>query len=132
LIEKMSKILINVPEIVETPRLILQMPKAGFGAKVYEAMIDGYEDGEKWLNWNKEKPSVEIIEENCRKHHAEFILRESIRYIIIDKKTDNVVGSCSLPSLLAHWQIPQFGIGYFTRKSQRGNGFATEAAGVAK
>lgn len=123
-----SKILIDLPEIIETPRLSLQMPKAGIGKKLYEAILDGYEDYIKWLNWSKCVPTVEQVEEECRKHHAEFILRDFIRYIIIEKSSNTVVGRCAFPSFQANWIIPQFGISYFIRKTKRDKGFATEAS----
>jgi RimJ/RimL family protein N-acetyltransferase len=69
-----------------------------------------------------------MLEEECRKHHAEFILRDFIRYLIIDKATGDVIGRCAFPSFQANWMIPQFGISYFIRKSQRSKGYATEAA----
>jgi len=124
----MQRLLINLPEIIDTPRLKLHMPKAGFGEKLYQAMVDGYDDCIKWLDWPVEKPSTESIEIDCRKHHAEFILRGCIRYIILDKETDNVIGRCAFASARANWVIPQFGISYFIRNSQRSQGYATEAA----
>jgi ribosomal-protein-serine acetyltransferase len=123
----MSHILIDLPEAIETSRLILQMPKAGFGEKLHPAIVDGYDDYIKWLNWPSNVPTIESVEEDCRKHHAEFILRDFIRYIIIDKITNSVVGRCAFPSFQANWNIPQFGISYFIRKSQRAKGYATEA-----
>jgi ribosomal-protein-serine acetyltransferase len=125
---KMSRILIDLPETIETERLILQIPKAGFGKKLHEAVTDGYEDYIKWLNWPIDPPTLQACEEECRKHHAEFILRDLICYLIIDKKTDNVIGKCSFPTLQANWLISKFGIGYFIRKSERGNRYATETA----
>ena len=123
----MSKILIDLPEVIETPRLKLQMPCAGFGEKLHAAICDGFEDYVKWLNWPATIPTVDMLEEECRKHHAEFILRDFIRYLIIDKTTEDVIGRCALPSFQANWMIPQFGISYFIRKSQRSKGYATEA-----
>lgn len=123
----MSKILIDLPELIETQRLKLQMPKAGFGTKLHAAISDGYEDYIKWLNLPTNIPTEQTLEEECRKHMADFILREFIRYLIIDKSTNEVVGRCAFPSFQANWQIPQFGISYFIRKSQRGKGYATEA-----
>ncbi len=49
---------------------------------------------------------------------AEFILRDSIRYLIIDKDNGDIIGRCAFPSLQGNWQIPQFGISYFIRKSE--------------
>ena len=124
----MSKILIDLPEVIETPRLKLQMPCAGFGEKLHAAVHDGFEDYMKWLNWPAAIPTIEMFEEECRKHHADFILRDYIRYLIIDKATEDVIGRCAFPSFQANWMIPQFGISYFIRKSQRSKGYATEAA----
>jgi hypothetical protein len=54
----MSKILIDLPEVIETPRLKLQMPCAGFGEKLHAAIYDGFEDYVKWLNWPATIPSI--------------------------------------------------------------------------
>lgn len=123
----MNPILIDLPEVIETPRLNLQMPKAGFGTKLHAAIADGYQDYVKWLNWPTVMPTEQQIEEECRKHMAEFILRDFIRYLIIDKENGEIIGRCAFPSFQANWQIPQFGISYFIRKSERGKGYATEA-----
>lgn len=124
----MNKILLDIPEQIETNRLLLQMPKAGFGKKLHKAITDGYDDYIKYLNWPKEIPSEESIEIECRKHNAEFITRECIRYLIIEKETGQVIGRCSFPPLLTVWTIPQFSISYFIAKSKRGKGYATEAS----
>lgn len=123
----MKRILINLPEIIETPRLILQMPKAGFGEQLHHAIKDGYEDYVQWLNWPAKMPSVEEVEEDCRKHHTDFILRDFIRHLIMDKSTNKIVGRCVFPSFQANWLIPQFGISYFIRKRERSKGYATES-----
>ncbi|HJD60271.1 MAG TPA: GNAT family N-acetyltransferase [Rickettsia endosymbiont of Omalisus fontisbellaquei] len=126
----MNRILINLPEVIETSKLKLQMPKAGYGENLYHSMMDGYEDYVKWLNWSSTPPTLESVEEECRKHHAEFILRNCIRYLIIDKTTGNIVGRCAFPPFQAGWSIPQFGISYFIRKGQRSKGYATTATHI--
>lgn len=126
----MNRILIDLPETIETKRLILQMPKAGMGKKIHEAILDGYEDYIKWLAWPTTPPTVEAVEEDCRKHHALFILRDFIRYVVIEKETGQVLGRFGIPDFQANWAIPLFGISYFIRKSQRSKGYATEATGA--
>ena len=121
----MNRLLIDLPKLIETPKLNLKMPCAGMGTKLYAAIIDGYEDYVKWLNWPSQSPTLESVEEDVRKHHAEFILRETIRYLIFDKSTDELVGRCAFQ---ANWVIPQFGISYFICKKQRLKGYATQAA----
>jgi RimJ/RimL family protein N-acetyltransferase len=124
----MSRILIDIPEVIETSRLKLIMPCAGLGAKIYPAIMDGYEDYVQWLCWPTTPPTQEAVEEEARKNHAEFILRDFIRYIIIDKESSDVVGRCALPSNQRNWSIPQFAISYFIRRSARARGYASEAA----
>lgn len=36
----MNKILIDLPEVISTSRLYLQMPKAGFGKQLHHAIND--------------------------------------------------------------------------------------------
>lgn len=120
-------ILIDLPEVIETSRLLLKIPKAGYGPKVHEAILDGYDDYIKWLCWPSTQPTIEAVEEDCRKHHAEFITRECIRYILIEKETSHIVGRCAYAPHQVIWAIPQFGISYFIRKAMRSHGYATEA-----
>jgi RimJ/RimL family protein N-acetyltransferase len=124
----MNKLLLNIPEVITTPRLLLQMPKAGFGEKLHEAISDGYDDYVRWLKWPEKMPTPHMVEEDCRRHQAEFILRDCLRYIIIEKNTGKVIGRCAFPPQQAHWSIPQFGIAYFIRRTARAQGYATEAA----
>ncbi|HUX79736.1 MAG TPA: GNAT family N-acetyltransferase [Alphaproteobacteria bacterium] len=124
----MNRILIDLPERIETTRLILHMPQAGLGERLHQAMMDGYEDYVKWLNWTPLIPTIQSVEEECRKHHAEFILRDFIRYIIMEKSSHHIIGRCAFPAFQANWFIPQFGISYFIRRSKRKKGYATEAA----
>lgn len=123
----MTPLYIDLPEEIHTQNLTLQMPKAGFGAKLHEAILDGYEDYVKWLAWPETPPTAHDVEGDCRQHHAEFILRDFIRYIIVEKSSGDIVGRCAYPSFQVRWEIPQFGISYFTRKSARGKGYASEA-----
>lgn len=124
----MNKLLLNIPLLIETPKLKLQLPTQGQGDLLYSAIRDGYEDYIKWLHWSPTIPSHEKIEEECRKHHAEFILRECIRYLIVEKETNEIIGRCAFPPTQTNWMIPQFGISYFIRKSKRRKGYATESA----
>lgn len=129
----MNKILVDVPVKIETSRLILTVPKAGMGQGLFNAIQDGYDEYNKWLNLrNHDQPELTAIsvEKECRQHHADFILREYIRYIILDKLTKEILGYTSFPAWQSNWTIPQFEIDYFIRKTARGKGCATEATHV--
>jgi hypothetical protein len=105
-----NPILIDLPETIETSRLYLKKPTAGYGQDLHEAILDGYDDYIKWLAWPPTLPSIESVEIDCRKHHAEFILRDCIRYIAIEKTTNRVIGRFAYPPLQSMWSIPQFGM----------------------
>lgn len=68
-----------------------------------------------------------MFEEDCRRQHASFILRDFIRYLVIEKETGEVLDRFAFPYFQSHWAIPQFGISYFLLKSAQGKGYATEA-----
>ncbi len=124
----MNKLLLDIPKKISTSQLTLMMPQAGDGALLHQAIMDGYEDYVQWLNWPEKPPTIEEVEIDCRKHHADFILRECIRYLILDNTTNEILGRCAFPPHQVNWQIPQFGISYFIRQSQRARGFASTAA----
>lgn len=88
----MKRILLDIPFVIETPRLLLQVPAAGWGKRVHEALLDGYNSYVTWLMWPSAPPTVQMVEEECRKNNADFLLREFIRYLIIEKQTGMVVG----------------------------------------
>lgn len=123
----MNKILLDLPETINTARLNLQVPKAAMGSKMHPAIVDGYEDYVKWLSWPTEIPTVEQVEQQCRENHAQFILKDFIRYAIFNKETNEIVGAAAFPVTQLDWRVPQFGIAYFIRKSARNKGYAIEA-----
>ncbi len=123
-----NKLLLEIPERLETRDLELVIPQAGWGERVHAALIDGYEDSVKWLRWSVIPPTSLEVEEECRRHHAAFILRECVRYLILHKETQTVVGRCAFAPSQTYWDIPQFGLCYFIRRTQRGKGYATQAS----
>ena len=123
-----NPILLDMPQRIETQRLILRTPQAGDGAAVHAAILDGYEDYVKWLAWSATPPSAEQVEIDCRTQQAKFILREDMRFLILDKSSNKVMGRCAFPAFQLSWAVPYFGISYFMDRSYRGQGYAQEAA----
>ncbi|MFN7039110.1 MAG: GNAT family N-acetyltransferase [Alphaproteobacteria bacterium] len=123
----MNKILLDLPNKIITPRLILRHPQAGDGQEVFNAISDGYEDVVKWMNQPEKIPPIEYFEAEVRRSHALWILRSDIRFVITDKETDNIIGIGLYPPCQANWNIPSFGIMYFLAKTYQRKGYATEA-----
>lgn len=122
-----NSLFLNLPKRILTPHLILRAPRGGDGEGLLKAMQDGYEDLVKWLNWPETLPTFVAVEEECLKHEACFILRGDIRFLIIKKDTQEIMGRCAYPPLQSNWDIPAFGISYFLAKRFRGQGYAQEA-----
>jgi RimJ/RimL family protein N-acetyltransferase len=123
----LNKLLLDIPNQIITPRLILRPPKAGDGAGIHKAIEDGYEDVIKWLNQPTEVPNIEYYEIEARKQHAEWILRGDMRFLIIDKVTQTIMGRTSYPPHLSNWDIPYFGISYMLAKTHQCKGYVTES-----
>ncbi|WP_341792421.1 GNAT family N-acetyltransferase [Rickettsia endosymbiont of Gonocerus acuteangulatus] len=45
-------------------------------------------------------------------------------------EASNIVDRCAFPPIQLGWSVPQFGIAYFIRKSQRSKGYATTATHI--
>lgn len=119
-------ILRDLPIEITTKRLILRVPRGGDGPQLHEAMLDGYEDLVKWVGWNPQPPTVEEVEIESRKHFGQWWTREDMRFVIIEKQSQQIIGRCAYPSFQSNFSVPLFGISYFIRQAARNQGFGTE------
>lgn len=125
--DKTDPILIDVPMPIETPRLILRPKQAGDGAASSEAVLETWDQLNKWMPWadSKENHSPEKQEIHARRCAAQFILREDIVLIGVEKDTGSPVIWTGLHRF--NWNTRRFEIGYWVRESAQGKGYATES-----
>lgn len=123
----MNTVLIDVPTMIETERLELRMPQPGDGRAVNAAIKASLTELQPWLGFARSNPSVEETETNTREAHAKFITRESLRYLIFLKDTDEFVGSTGFHNI--DWSVRKFEIGYWIDTRMSGNGYMAEAVG---
>lgn len=122
----MNPILIDVPLQIETDRLILRAPlQAGDGNVVNQAIKDSINELKQWLFLYKAIPTVEETEIILRNAHIDFLKRESFRYLIFHKGTNDFIGTASLHGI--NWKISKCEIGYWINSQFSGNGYMTEA-----
>lgn len=122
----MNPILLDVPLKLETERLILRAPhQTGDGNIVNEAIRESFNELRAWLPFAQKIPSVEETEINLRNAHINFLKRDSFRFLIFHKCTNDFIGSTSLQSI--DWDIPKCEIGYWVNTKFSGNGYMTEA-----
>jgi ribosomal-protein-serine acetyltransferase len=122
----MNPILLDVPLQLETDRLILRAPlQAGDGDVVYQAIRDSINELKQWLRLFQAIPTVEETEILLRNSHIDFLKRESFRYLIFLKDTNEFIGTASLHGI--NWKISKCEIGYWINSQFSGNGYMTEA-----
>ncbi|WP_226673428.1 GNAT family N-acetyltransferase [Rossellomorea aquimaris] len=122
----MDPILIDVPLQIETDRLILRAPhQAGDGNVVHQGIKDSINELRQWLALFQATPTVEETEILLRNAHIDFLKRESLRYLIFHKDTNDFIGTASLHRM--NWNIPKCEMGYWINSPFSGNGYMTEA-----
>jgi len=121
-------ILIEVPERLDTPRLVLLAPRAGFGPALNRAVLDAQEHLKPWMPWAHETPSVEQSEAIARRLHGEFVNREHLAYYLHERDADGrpgrLIGGAGLHTL--DWTVRRFELGYWIGPGHAGRGLITE------
>ncbi|KPL58900.1 GNAT family N-acetyltransferase [Rossellomorea vietnamensis] len=123
----MNTVLLDVPPVITTERLELRMPQPGDGHAVNAAIKASLPELQPWLGFAQSNPSVEETETNTRQAHAKFVTRESLRYLMFLKDTNEFVGSTGFHNI--DWSVPKFEIGYWIDTRMSGNGYMAEAVG---
>ncbi|MDC8772797.1 GNAT family N-acetyltransferase [Roseateles albus] len=120
-------ILIEVPEVLETERLILCAPRPGIGPALAVAIAESLVQLSPWMPWAQQVPSFEDSEAVARRLCADFMARRDLTYQIYDRVAEGrrLLGGCGLHRL--DWEVRRFEIGYWIRSSAQGQGFVSEA-----
>lgn len=120
----MDPLLLDIPEDIETERMIVRIARPGEGAAVNEAIRESFAELQPWMPWAKTCPTVEETESNGRRAHARFHAREDLTFRGWLKGTDRFVVASGLHRF--DWTVPRFEIGYWVRTSMTGKGYACE------
>src|SRR5215216_6272718 len=88
----MDPLLLDVPDRLETERLVLRCPRAGDGPAVNVAVCDSLEGLRPWMPWAKAAPSIDDSEAYCRRMHAKFLLREDLVLLIFERGSEGAAG----------------------------------------
>jgi RimJ/RimL family protein N-acetyltransferase len=123
-ISNMDPILLDIPEVIESERLVLRCPRAGDGRVMFESAEASRAELNPWMAWSA-KQTLDDAELFARRSHAEFILRESLPYLIFRREDGAHVGNTGLHFI--DWDVPCFEIGYWCCTTMTGKGYITEA-----
>lgn len=121
----LKPILIDLPETIETERLVIRPCMPGDGKDVYESIQRSKEDFKPWMSFANQEQTLEEVEAGVRESYAKYILREDIRLHIYLKATNEFIGSTGLHSI--DWKVRVFEIGYWCDSAHTGKGYITES-----
>lgn len=128
--KKINPILLDLPIPILTPRLLLRPPKAGDGAMLNSAILESFDELNKFMLWASAKPTLEESEEVVRREEANWIYKKSedaeLMLLILDRETNDFIGATGFHGI--NWDVPSVETGYWVRKKYAGLGFITEAA----
>ena len=122
-------ILIDLPMPITTPRLLIRPPQLGDGADLNAGILESFKTLNQFMEWAKEKPTVEDTEIYVRQAVANWILKNNdepyLPLFIFDKKSGAFIGSTGFHHI--NWDIPTVETGYWICDSHSGQGLMTEA-----
>lgn len=121
-----SPMLLDIPEQIETERLILRVPRPGDGLAIYGGVVETLDSLRRWMPWALPEPTVDRYETYARSAAVAFVRRESIPMLMFRKSDGRYLGGSGLADRL-DWDVPWFEIGYWVRASAEGQGYVTEA-----
>lgn len=122
----LQALLLEIPEVFETERLVLRAPCVESAAAIAEAVAESIEELRPWMAWASKTRSAADSEQHCRDMLAKWQSREELDFTFTDKAGGHMVGKGGLHTI--DWAIPKFEIGYWIRSSCTRRGYATEAA----
>lgn len=118
-------ILLDLPEQIDTDRLLIRPPRLGDGAAINAAVRESFTELKRWMPWAQEIPSIEQSEIFARESAARFARREDLPLLLFERDTDRLIGASGLHRI--DWSVPSFEVGYWCRTSCVGRGYISEA-----
>lgn len=118
-------LLLDIPDQLETDRLLLRPPRAGDGPVINAAIQESLPELRLWMPWAYEGQTLEQSETFARESAAKFTLREMLNFMLWRRVDMQFVGMCGMFDF--NWSIPSCEIGYWQRTSMSGQGYVTEA-----
>lgn len=116
----------DVPQQLETERLLIRCPQPGDGAALYDAIVTSKDHLAAWLTWaNWPNISLKRAEASILRNRDRYLKGEDMTMLIFLKGTGELVGGSGLHN--PDWKVPKFEIGYWQHVDYGGQGYMTEA-----
>lgn len=124
-----NPILLDIPDHLDTERLLLRAPRPGDGAVVHASIAETLADLRAHpasMAWAQAEQTVNSAEEYCRRSAAEWLLRTGLPFLAFERTSGAHVANLGIHRF--SWETRVFEIGWWCRKRFQGRGYTTEAA----
>ncbi|MBN1963243.1 MAG: GNAT family N-acetyltransferase [Anaerolineae bacterium] len=116
-------ILRDIPDRIETARLLLRAPRMDDGPAMYAAIEAAREHLRPWMMWAATDEPEAVVIANTRRAAARFVTRERLRFLMFLADGTTLIGSSGLNP---DWAAGSFEIGYWVRPEYEGRGYVSE------
>lgn len=120
-----NPLLVDIPQKIYTPRLLLRAPQTGDGVMLNHAITESFSVLSQWMNWATHIPTLEESELYIRASCADWIMRKNLPFFIFSIQDNILLGATGLHHI--DWSIPKFETGYWIRSTYQNQGIITEA-----
>lgn len=117
-------ILLDIPDLFESERLLLRAPRPGDGAALNAGVIESLTELRPWMPWAMQAPTLADSEEYVRRAAVKYAAREDLPLLIWHKASGVLIGGSGMHNI--DWEVPAVEIGYWVRTSHVGQGYITE------
>jgi RimJ/RimL family protein N-acetyltransferase len=121
---KIEPLLLDIPDRLETTRLMLRVPRAGDGVVVAASVRESLPQLKPWIPWAKDDYAEKDGEEWCRRSAANFLQRTILSYAIWLHSGEHVG---SIGAFAFDWDVPRAEIGYWMHSHHARRGLMSEA-----
>ena len=122
-------IALNFPSRFEGDKVVLRAYQPGDGARFFAAVEEERAELDQWMAWPaKQHKTEEEAEAYVRKMAGRWLTREGLIMGIFSKDEKTLYGGTGFHGF--DWQVPSLEIGWFLRKSARGQGIGAEAVSL--
>lgn len=127
----MDKMLLDLPEQLESERLRLRPYRAGEGVIYYRLCLNNREH---LLPFEAGNPALTVETVNdaeilVRRYAADWVARNIFFMGAWEKATNALVAQIVV--MPVNWELPEMGVGYFADRDHQGQGFVTEGVQTA-
>ena len=121
-----NPLLLELPDELDTPNLTLKLPRAGFGAVMFESIRASSNELERWQAWAQSPPTLEECELECHTEIARIAARTAVIYHLFTLEDAVFVGEIGFSVM--DWSVRKFELRFWLDSRFTGRGLMTEAA----